>query len=230
MHLKKIILIILACLPIAAVCQQKEYVVSVDDQNTAIKLTNQAVKLIADKKYNEATPLLKNAIAIDSVYRPTYMQLYKALMMSNDHSDNTIAYLKKAARIFEEDDEICYFLGECYRLNNDEKNAIAQYNLAIKFNAKADENSPFLHLYYFNRAVCYMKQEQYDLAIADFSSTLKVKDDLPNALLNRGICYIKTNQKDAALADWHRAATLGNASASEYLKQYSTKTTPKSKK
>jgi tetratricopeptide (TPR) repeat protein len=230
MTFKKIVLCFLVCFPIAALCQQKEYVVSVDDRNAAIKLTNQAIKLIGDKKYSEAIPLLKKAIAIDSVYRTSYMQFYKASLLNNDHSENAIAYLKKAARIFEEDDEICYFLGECYRLNNQFKDAIAEYNSAIKFNAKAGENSPFFHLYYFNRAVCYMKLEQYDLAIPDLSNTLKIKADLPNALLNRGICYIKTNKKEEALADWNKAAALGNTAAGDYVKKYATQVTAKHKK
>jgi tetratricopeptide (TPR) repeat protein len=204
-------------MPLLSAGQEKVYNLTFESRNGCIKLTNQAIKLIDEKKYAEAIPLLTKAISLDSVYRPTYLQLYKAYMLNKNYTGNTIDYMKKAKRVFSEDDEICYFTGDCYRVANDYANAIAEYNQAIALNSKAEENSFYFHLYYYNRGVCYMKTNKIDLAITDFSKALEIKPDHANSLLSRGVCYQMLKRKKEAIADWKKAQDLGNPIANNYI-------------
>ena len=50
-------------------------------------------------------------------------------------------YLIKAKAIFEEDDEICYYLGNIYQNENNFQKAIAEYSLAIKYAQKTEKIS-----------------------------------------------------------------------------------------
>lgn len=196
------------------------YNVQVEDRNKTVELTNQAVNKIAENRLDEAIADLNEALKIDSTFRPTYQNLYKALMQKKDYTTTTIDLLSKAKRIFQEDDEICYYLGEVYRMNNELKKAVEEYSSAINFSKKNGEDFELVHLYYFNRGNCYLKMNMIDPALNDYSYALKLKPDYSYALLNRGICFIKKGNPADACNDWTKAFEQGNNNAKVYLDKY----------
>ncbi|MDP4269308.1 MAG: tetratricopeptide repeat protein [Bacteroidota bacterium] len=203
-----------------AFAQQKEYTISLDNRNAAIALTNKADSLITNGKYEDAIPLLEKSIATDSVYRPAYIRLCKAVMQGSGHSSKVPFYLNKAKHLFEKDNEIYYFLGEYYRTNQDPKSALKEYNKAIEFGKlNKTDNATMLH-YFFNRGVCHLKLEMLNPAYDDLSEVLRINPSYSNALVNRGICLYMMKKPKEACADWRKSVALGNPSAKGYLAKY----------
>ena len=218
MKLKKTILLSFLLIHMSGYCQN--YIVSVEDRNKAIDLTNKAVESIKEKKVEDAVSSLSMAISIDSTFRPAYLRLYEACMKDNSHFDVLISNLKKAKRLFWDDDELCFYLGEVYRKKNDLSNAILEYSAAVSKVSQKEERSNLVPNYYFNRGVCYLKQEMIDAALLDFNSAIELKPDYTYALLNRGICAMKKGRKDEACSDWGKAFELGFSLAKEYMDRY----------
>jgi tetratricopeptide (TPR) repeat protein len=218
MTTKKILLFSFILMHFNAFSQR--YNVSVDDRNTTIDLTNQAIQNIKENKLPDAISLLTKAISIDSTFRPSYLNLYQAFMLNKDNPTTIIFYLKKAKRIFSEDDEISFYTGEVYRKNNDIKNAFKEYKVAIKYSKKNGEDFPLVSSYYFNRGNCYLKMNQIDSALLDYNYTLKLKPDYSLALLNRGVCLFKKGKSSEACVDWKKSLELGCSAAKEYLEKY----------
>ena len=107
-------------------------------------------------------------------------------------------YLIKAKAIFEEDDEICYYLGNIYQNENNFQKAIAEYSLAIKYAQKNGEDFGLVYAYYQNRASCYLKINECSKSIPDFTYALKLNPDNGAIYANRGIAYYKTGKKTEA--------------------------------
>jgi len=198
----------------------QEYQVSIEDRNTTGELTNQANKLLEGKKADEAITLLKKAISIDSTYRNSYLCLYKAYITKKDYSDTAVSYFVKANRIFKEDDELHFYLGEIYRAKDNQIDAMNQYTAAIQLSKKYNEGFYLIPSYYVNRGNCYLKMELYDAAIADYNSSLNLKPNNPYALTNRGVCFIKKGETQNACADWEKSAELGNTYAAKYIEKH----------
>lgn len=196
------------------------YYVKVEDREKTSNLTNQAIKLIDESKIDDAVSLLIYAISIDSTYHASYLMLYKAYLFDKQYSETAISYLMKGLRIFKEDDELSFYLGEVYRMNSDLINAISKYSEAISQNNINGEDSELLYLYYVNRGTCYYKSDSLDSAISDYDSSIKIKPDYSAAFLNRGICFYKKGNSMAACANWTKAAELGSAPAKEYIEKY----------
>lgn len=141
-------------------------------------------------------------------------------MQKRDYTTTTIDLLSKSKRILQEADEICSYLGEVYRMNNELKKAVEEYSSAINFSKKNGEDFELVHLYYFNRGNCYLKMNMIDPALNDYSYALKLKPDYSYALLNRGICFIKKGNPADACNDWTKAFEQGNNNAKVYLDKY----------
>jgi tetratricopeptide (TPR) repeat protein len=218
MMLKRILFLCFLILQLNAFSQV--YNVSVDDRNKAIDLTNLAIKKIEGNKLDDAVSFLVKAISIDSIFRPPYLQLYKICLLNNDYSKTLIPYIKKGQRIFVDDDELSYYLGEIYRINADLKNALLEYNVAISYSKTNGEDFHLVHNYYFNRGNCYYKADLLDSAIVDYTYALKLKPDYSFAYLNRGICLYRRGKPKEACVDWQKSDALGCASAIEYLEKY----------
>lgn len=208
----------LIILPFASFCQT--YIVQVEDREKTISLTNQAINLIDQKNIADAVSALIKAISIDSTYHSSYLILYKACLFDKNYSDTAIFYLKKGQRIFVEDDELTFYIGEIYRMNSDLTNAISEYTDAINYSKINGEDLELVHKYYFNRATCYLKKDLFDSAILDYDYTLKLKPDYSSAFINRGICLYKKGKSSDACADWYSALNLGAANARDYIDKY----------
>jgi tetratricopeptide (TPR) repeat protein len=199
-------------------CQ--EYIVEIEDRNKAIELTNQAIDYLDINKTDDAFLLLTKAISIDSTFRSSFLFLFKVYTQNHNYSEKVVLYLKKAKRIFLEDDEISYYLGEIYRMNSEIENAIQEYSYAIKCSKKNGEDFPLVKSYYLSRGNCYFKLNEFDSALDDYNYSLKLNPNNPNALLNRGICLFKKGSVNDACEDWKKSVILGNSAAKSYLDKY----------
>lgn len=191
----------------------------IGEANKAIELLNSANKDIENGEYASAVQKLIASIRLQSNIRETYLSLNTAC----SHTNQTAilkTYLQKAKAIFEEDDELCYYLGNIYQNENNLTKAVQEYTLAIKYSKKNGEDYDLVYAYYQNRASCYLKLNEFAKAIPDFNYALKLNQENGAIYANRGIAYYKTGKRTEACQDWRKAMKLGVSNASVYVKRY----------
>ena len=76
------------------------------------------------------------------------------------------------------------------------KEAAADYTKGIEL--KPTENK------YIGRGNCYLKLEEYDLALADYNSAIEIAEECFSAYYRRGILYSRTDQFDKAIKDFEK--------------------------
>ncbi len=197
--------------------QEKTYIVDLEVRNRAIELTNLAGKKIENKEFEQATALLVESIKTDSLLRQNFDMLYKSVISTNNNSDSILNIFVKSKKIFEEDDDICFYTGEIYRIKNDLKQAINEYSSAIKYSNSFPEKSFYYKYYFLQRATASLKLKDYEAAEKDFTVFLHSDSENTTALINRGICYMNMGKKAEAKNDWLKAKELGNEVAASYL-------------
>lgn len=191
----------------------------IGEANKAIELLNSANKDIENGEHASAVQKLIASIRLQSNIRETYLSLNTAC----SHTNQTAilkTYLQKAKAIFEEDDELCYYLGNIYQNENNLTKAVQEYTLAIKYSKKNGEDYDLVYAYYQNRASCYLKLNEFAKAIPDFNYALKLNQENGAIYANRGIAYYKTGKRTEACQDWRKAMKLGVSNASVYVKRY----------
>ncbi len=199
---------------------QVSYNVDIESRNKVIDLNKQADKLILETQMDSAIEVLTQSVKVDSVLRETYLLVFKAWKTDGECSDWAVRLLKKGIRIFERDDELCYYVAEVYRGCSKYPEAVLEYTNAVVY-AKENGSDFFLvPFYYFNRAGCFYQMGMYDGAIADYSEMLKLKPDFGAAYNNRGICYYLAGRKREACHDWNKAVELEYRDASGYIEKY----------
>jgi tetratricopeptide (TPR) repeat protein len=57
---------------------------------------------------------------------------------------------------------------------------------------------------YFNRALDHQNSGEYNEAIADYTRSIELNDDISASWLNRGVAYEQLGQNSRALSDYHR--------------------------
>lgn len=92
--------------------------------NKPVELLNSANEDIENGNYTDAVQKLLAAIRLEPKIREMYLSLNTACSHTNQISILK-QYLIKAKAIFEEDDEICYYLGNIYQNENNFQKAIA---------------------------------------------------------------------------------------------------------
>ena len=187
--------------------------------NKPVELLSSANEDIENGNYTDAVQKLLAAIRLEPKIREMYLSLNTACSHTNQISILK-QYLIKAKAIFEEDDEICYYLGNIYQNENNFQKAIAEYSLAIKYAQKNGEDFGLVYAYYQNRASCYLKINECSKSIPDFTYALKLNPDNGAIYANRGIAYYKTGKKTEACKDWRKAQSLGIQSAGTYVRRY----------
>ena len=214
--MRKLCLFLILLLPIGKITLGQ---VELKAINKPIDLLNDANNDIENGNYEQAVQKLIASIRLQPKIRDAYLSLNTAC----SHTNQTAilkSYLQKAKTIFEEDDEICYYLGNIYQNENNLAKAIQEYTLAIKYSKKNGEDYELVYAYYQNRASCYLKLNEFAKAIPDFNYALKLNQENETIYVNRGIAYYKTGKRTEACQDWRKASKLGNSSASVYLRKY----------
>ncbi len=187
--------------------------------NKPIELLNDANHDIEEGEYEAAVQKLIASIRLNPKQREAYMSLNTACSYTNQTSILK-SYLIKAKEIFEEDDELCYYLGNIYQNENNLSKAIQEYSEAIKYSKQNGEDFELVYAYYQNRASCYLKQNRFSQAIADYNYALKLNSENGAIYANRGIALFKIGKRAEACNDWRKAVKLGVTSASVYLRRY----------
>ncbi|PCH70455.1 MAG: hypothetical protein COC06_04885 [Bacteroidales bacterium] len=195
------------------------YDVSLADRNKAIELYNLAIENNMNNKVSEVFEQFVKAISIDSTFRNPYLQLYTVSMSDSNFVDQSIIILQKSKKIFQQDDEICYYLGEMYKIKGELKRAMAEYSMAIAYSKMNGEDFPLVHKYYFSRANICLEKNMISTAVLDYTYALNLKPDYGVAYANRGICLFKMEEIEAACKDWEQAVKLGISQSEEYLKK-----------
>jgi tetratricopeptide (TPR) repeat protein len=199
---------------------QKIFEIDADERDNSIVISNTAIDMMKNGNYESAFRILEKVIEADPSFLFAYLNLYKAGSQLPQKTDQTVMLLKKGLSIFEENDEMAYYLGNILQKNGRLQDAIKAYTDAITYSKINGEDYPLVWAYYFNRGNCYLKANQHAKAIPDYEYALKLSPKNPDVLTNRGFCYYKTNQRIKACADWTLASSLGRKEAEKYIQSF----------
>lgn len=192
--------------------------VSINDRNKAVTLINQADVHIKAEGYSQAITKLRAAIKLDSTLRDAFILINRAFYETNKR-DSQVKYLKKAKSIYTDDDEFPYHLGKIYQKEDKLEEAIAEYDIAIKFSQINGEDYEIVYDYYANRGICFLKQNLFAKSVADFDYALKLNDMKGSIYTNRGIALFQMKKKEEACKSWEKALELGQ-NVEQYIKKY----------
>lgn len=193
--------------------------VDVSAVNKPIDLLNEANADIENGDYKEAVQKLIAANRLNPKLREVYSSLNTACTHTNQIS-LLKDFLLKGKKIFEEDDELCYYLGNIYQNQQNYAAAIKEYSQAIQYGKKNGEEYELVYAYYLNRGNCYLKLREFAKAIPDYTYALKLNKDNGATYANRGIAYFSTGKRKEACADWRKAKSLGVTSVNSYINRY----------
>lgn len=199
---------------------QEIYEVDVEVRENSFVVNNTAVDMISKGNYTTAAKILEKVIEDDPSYHAAYLNFYRAGSQVEEKKEKVVQVLRKGLEIFQEDDEMAYYLGNLLQRENRYNEAIEAYSEAIAYSKINGEDFPLVWAYYFNRGNCYLKTNQFKKAIQDYNYALTLSPDNADVLTNRGFCYYKTNDSDAACMDWHTALDLGNSQTSRYIQSF----------
>lgn len=189
-----------------------------DDHNLAVDLIYEADSLIDSERYAEAIVKLEQSVALDSMIREQYILLTRACFHANQMA-TAKSYLRKAQLIFQEDDELCYYLGKVYEREMNLEMAINEYDRAIEWSRQNGSDFPIVYDYYASRGSCYLHLEKYQDALNDLDEAFRFNQQKASILMRRGIALYHLNQKDEACNSWARALEMGFKQAEIYLDQ-----------
>lgn len=199
---------------------QKEYIVSVDDRNSAMQFAKEAILDIKNKDYDSALNKLMKSIEADSVFKDPYLYLYQLCTLDLKYSDIIIKAFTKGKRVFGKDDELFFYCGEIYKLNAIYDKAILEYTNAMEYAKTNGEDFYLVPYYYLNRGNLYLRSEQFTSALNDYNYLLKLDPVSTGGLTNRGTTYYKLGEKGKACQDWDKAIKTGSKNADEYYQKY----------
>ncbi|WP_321280663.1 hypothetical protein [Marinifilum fragile] len=185
------------------------------ERNLAIDIGNKAIEKIQNQEYKAAFPLIKQTIQLDSTLRKPYLYLYTIASKCEEYRDSSLCLLNKAYSLFQEDDEICYYIGEIYRMKGELNKAFLEYSKAISYSKKNGEELYLVPHYYFNRASISLQKKRLSSAVIDYSYAIKLKPGYTAAYVNRGICWFQMGRKEDACTDWKSGMDLGSDYAKE---------------
>ncbi|UJP67114.1 tetratricopeptide repeat protein [Mongoliitalea daihaiensis] len=199
---------------------QQYFEIDAEERDNSIVISNTAIDMMNKGNYESAFRLLEKVIDSDPSFLFAYLNLYKAGSQLPAKTDQTVAVLRKGLTIFEENDELAYYLGNILQKNGRLQEAINAYSEAIAYSKINGEDYPLVWAYHFNRGNCYLKANQHAKAIPNYDYALKLNPKNADVLTNRGFCHYKTNQRSNACADWVLASSLGRKEADKYLESF----------
>ncbi|XP_006005585.1 E3 ubiquitin-protein ligase CHIP [Latimeria chalumnae] len=83
-----------------------------------------------------------------------------------------------------------------------------KYQEAVACYSKAINRNPSVAVYYTNRALCYLKMQQYDKTVADCKHALELDSQSVKAHFFLGQCQLEMENYDEAIANLQRAYNL----------------------
>jgi len=218
--MKKILYIAIFLILITEKSFSQDYIVQVNDRNRAIELISQASTFIENNELEKAYITILESITIDSTFRPAYLYLFKIFTLDNLFADKALPFLIKGRNIYNDDDELTFYIAEIYRIKSEYEKAKIEYSKAINLSKNNGENFPLIYLYYLNRGNCNLKLNQIDSAILDYTNSIKLKPNHSNTYYNRGISYYAKGTIDKACEDWSKSLKLGNKNANVYIDKF----------
>ncbi|NOU59461.1 tetratricopeptide repeat protein [Marinifilum caeruleilacunae] len=194
----------------------QEMSVDLKKRNQAAEIANKAIVNIQQQNYEAAFPQLTRAISIDTTLRKPYLFLYTLATNREEYRDSALCLLQRAKKIFQQDDEICYYIGEIYKMKGDLNRAMMEYSMAIAYSKMNGADFYLVPHYYFNRATISLQKNRFSSAIIDYSYAIQLKPEYTAAYVNRGISLFQAGKPEDACTDWKTAMELGSGAATEY--------------
>jgi tetratricopeptide (TPR) repeat protein len=102
-------------------------------RENSIEINNAAVQMISDGNYETAAKILEKVIIDDPSFHPAYLNFYRAGGQVASKKEKVIQTLRDGLLIFEEDDEMAYYLGNILQRENRLSEAINSYTDAINY-------------------------------------------------------------------------------------------------
>ncbi len=167
------------------------------------ELNNSAIELMDRGRYKEALPFFEKLV--DAEPYNTVFRYNRAVV--NYNLKNYQAALNDYLILSKEvpDESEYYFqIGNLYDELNKLDKVPYYYNRAIEL-----DKDQFL--YFFKRGTYWLKQNRFDLALADLNHALELNPRHANSLHNRAIILYKIGQVEKACEDWCQAQLLGNS-------------------
>lgn len=217
--IKKLIGFLLIFFPLYAYSQMI-YEVEAEVRENSVVINKVAMEMIEHENYEKAANLMEMVIKDDPTFHPAYLNFYRAGSQVPFKKEKVIQALREGLKIFEEDDEMSYYLGNILQRENRLAEAIKAYSDAINYSKINGEDYPLVWAYHFNRGNCYLKSNQFEKAIPDYNYALDLSPDNPDILTNRGYCFYKTERKPKACLDWNEAVRLGNKATYRYIQSF----------
>lgn len=191
-----------------------------EERDNSIVITKTAEEMISSGNYEGASKILESVLEKDPTFHPAYVNYYNAIRNIPQKTNKLIQALSYALEIFEEDDELAYYLGNIYQEQKQYDKAIQAYSAAIAYSKINGEDFPIVWAYHFNRGNCYLKTKQFEKAIVDYSYALKLSPDNSDILTNRGTSYYQAKNNSKACQDWNAAKRLGSKSVDKYISSF----------
>ena len=199
---------------------QMIYDVDVQVRENSMVINKVAMDMIEEENYEKAANLMEKVIEDDPTFHAAYLNFYRAGSQVASKKDKVIQVLREGLKIFEEDDEMSYYLGNILQRENRLAEAIKAYSDAIAYSKVNGEDYPLVWAYHFNRGNCYLKSNQFTKAIPDYTYALDLSPDNPDIYTNRGFCFYKTDKKTEACLDWKEAVKFGSKSSNKYIQSF----------
>lgn len=202
---------------------EKVYGISIETRNNSFNELFRAEKLMDKKKYDECFPILIKVAKDDPVILNTYESLFKVSIQLKIYSDEVIDIFTKGKNIYNDHDEISFFIAELLTLKKEYKKALTEYDNAIEIQKNSKNKTIHSPFYHSSRGFCHIQLKSYSQAEKDYSNFLESNPNNAIGLLNRGFCYYKLGEIEKAKKDWKIASENGSSEAKEFLQKLSGK-------
>lgn len=147
-----------------------------------------------------------------------------------------------------ENGDLYYWMGRAFYTLDDLTKAIPSFTKGLEFNDRKDVNYEYrgyaklllndfrgaksdfdksLEIsetkgasLYYNRGVCFMQLNQFELAISDYSTAITKVPKNGSYYFQRGLVYLRLEKKEKGCADLSNAGNYGFSQAYEVIKKY----------
>jgi tetratricopeptide (TPR) repeat protein len=167
-----------------------------NDQEIAKSLMYRGAAKIFLDQFDDALADLESSKSLDSTFSRLYFYYGKLYLLGGKYDlaitnySKSIASDQRHAASYSE-------LSTAKAFTNDLEGALADANAAIAIDS-TNEN------FYTSRGYVRIQLKQYEAAIKDFNTSLKIKID-PSAYANRGLAWSLTNQHQKAIEDYTKS-------------------------